>query len=85
MKLSESRQGPGAKGSGKVSRARSAGSSSVASPFSVTPAAPRMDTCWIWSSAAFRTISVTGSWTVTVTISSPAKVKRSRSGSSRIS
>ncbi len=85
VKRRVSRCSPAGIGDGKSRRARSAASSSVALPSTVIPSAVTTLADWMASSAALRTISVTGSLTVIATVSSPAKVAASRSGSSRMS
>ena len=70
-------------GAGNRMRARSAGSSRATLPSTSMPDASSMAADSIRSSAALSTISVTGSRTSTVTVSSPLNVAFSRSGSSR--
>ena len=83
VKARVSRCSPGGIGRGNVRRARSAASSSVAVPSTTSPPAVCTLTDWIASSAALSRISVTGSDTVIATVSCPAKVAASRSGSRR--
>ena len=85
MKARVSRCSPAGIGVGNASRARSAASSRLALPSTVWPSAVCTLTDRITSSAALSRISLTGSDTVIATISWPAKVAASRSGSSRMS
>jgi hypothetical protein len=85
VKASVSRCSPGGIGCGNVSRARSAASSRRALPSTTWPSAVCTLTDRITSSAALSRISLTGSETVIATVSWPAKVAASRSGSRRMS
>ena len=83
MNAMVSRWSPAGIGDGKCSRTRSSSGSSAALPGTTAPSGSCTPTRWIVSSAALRTISLTGSATVIAIVSSPANVAASRSGSSR--